>query len=52
MHTRDVHRLNFSLEIFNISIVAKVSPQQLRRTEFKFIEKYNTLSRGLNRYKC
>ena len=52
MHARDAHQMNFSLNNFSISIVAKVSPQQLRRTEFKYIDKYNTLNRGLNRYKC
>ena len=52
MHARDVHQMNFSLDSFSISIVAKVSPQHLRRTEFKYIDRYNTRSRGLNRYKC
>ena len=51
MHARDVHQMTFSLTIFSISIVKKVSPQQLRREEFKFIDKYKTSSLGLNRYK-
>ena len=51
MHARDVHQTQFSLDIFTISVVKKVSPQQLRREEFKFIEKYRTLTLGLNRYK-
>jgi hypothetical protein len=50
MHAREVHQTNFSLEIFTIAVVDKVSPQQLRRTEFKYIDKYRTLSFGLNRY--
>ena len=52
MHAQDVHQMNFSLDSFSISIVAKVSPQHIRRAEFKYIDKYNTRSRGLNRYKC
>ena len=51
MHAKDVHQMQFSLDIFTISIVKKVSPQQLRREEFKFIDKYRTISLGLNRYK-
>ena len=51
MHARDVHQTQFSLDIFTISVVKKVSPQQLRREEFKHIEKYRTLTLGLNRYK-
>jgi hypothetical protein len=51
MHAREVHQTRFSLEIFSISVVKKVSPQQLRREEFKFIDKYRTNSLGLNRYK-
>ena len=51
LHARDVHERNFSLDIFNVSVVKKVSPQQLRREEYKFIDKYRTASLGLNRYK-
>ena len=51
MHARDVHQTNFSLDIFTISVVKKVSPQQIRREEYKFIDKYKTNSFGLNRYK-
>ena len=51
MHARDVHQMNFSLTSFKISVIKKVSPQQLRREEFKFIDKYKTNSLGLNRYK-
>ena len=40
-----------SLGIFNIAVVKKVSPQRIRREEFKFIDKYRTASLGLNRYK-
>ena len=51
MHANDCHRNNFSLETFKISVVKKVSPQQLRREEFKYIDKFKTASQGLNRYK-
>ena len=51
MHAKDVHQTMFSLDIFTISVVKKVSPQQLRREEFKFIDKYRTIPLGLNRYK-
>ena len=51
MHAREVHQVQFSLDIFSISVVSKVSPQQLRREEFKYIDKYRTNSLGLNRYK-
>ena len=51
MHAWEAHRTSFSLDIFSVSLVKKVSPQQLRREEFKFIEKYRTLTHGLNRYK-
>ena len=51
LHAREDHLTNFSLDIFKVSIVKKVSPQQLRREEFKYIDKYRTISLGLNRYK-
>ena len=51
MHAKDVHNSNFSLKNFTISIVKKTSPQQIRREEFRFIEKYRTIQLGLNRYK-
>ena len=51
MHAKDVHQMNFSLNIFNIAVIKKVSPQRIRREEFKFIDKYRTASLGLNRYK-
>ena len=51
MHAKDKHQMDFSLGIFNIAVVKKVSPQRIRREEFKFIDKYRTASLGLNRYK-
>ena len=51
MHAKDSHPNNFSLDIFNVCVIKKVSPQVIRREELKFIDKYKTLSMGLNRYK-
>ena len=51
MHAREVHQTQFSLDIFTVAVVKKVSPQRLRREEYKFIDKYRTNSLGLNRYK-
>ena len=51
MHARDVHQMSFTLDIFSVAVIKKVSPQQLRREEFKFIDKFRTNSLGLNRYK-
>ena len=51
MHAREKHRNDFSLENFSVAVVKKVSPQNLRREEFRFIEKYKTIPFGLNRYK-
>ena len=52
MHAREAHGANFNLENFQISIVKKMSPQNIRREEFRFIEKYRTIQLGLNRYKA
>ena len=52
MHAREAHNTRFSLENFHISIVKQISPQSIRREEFKFIEKYRTIQLGLNRYKA
>ena len=51
MHAKDMHPNQFSLNNFSVSLVKKVSPQQLRREEFRFIDKYRTITLGLNRYK-
>ena len=51
MHAKECYQNNFCLETFGISVIKKVSPQQLRREEFKHIDKYNSASLGLNRYK-
>ena len=49
MHAKVSHPNDLSLNIFNVSVIKKVSPQRIRREEFKFIDKYRTASLGLNR---
>ena len=51
MHAREVHNTSFSLNIFSIAVIKKVSPQRLRREEYRHVEKYQTKTLGLNRYK-
>ena len=51
MHAKEAHQTQFSIDIFTVAVVKKVSPQRLRREEFKYIDKYRTNSLGLNRYK-
>ena len=51
MHSRTVHGENFNLRDFRITLVKKCSPQVIRREEFKYIDKYRTRTRGINRYK-
>ena len=46
MHARDVHQTMFSLDIFSVAVIKEVSPQRLRREEYKFIDKYRTNSLG------
>ena len=50
-HAKEAHQNDFSLSNFEITIVKQVSAQHLRRTEFKYIDKLETSSLGLNRYK-
>ena len=51
MHSHNTHRNEFSLSNFKITLVKKCSPQRIRREEFKYIDKYRTRTRGINRYK-
>ena len=51
MHARNLHGDSFSLNNFRISLIKKCSPQRIRREEFKFIDKFKTRTRGINRYK-
>ena len=51
MHAHSVHEEHFNLNDFKITLVKKCSPQRIRREEFKFIDKFRTRTRGINRYK-
>ena len=51
MHAKDMHQNQFSLNNFSVALVKKISPQQLRREEFRFIDKHRTIPFGMNRYK-
>ena len=51
MHAKDMHQNQFSLNNFSVALAKKVSPQQLRREEFRFIDKYRNIPFGMNRYK-
>ena len=50
MHAKDVHNENFNLSNFELTVVKQISPQVIRREEFRYIDKYRTNSLGLNRY--
>ena len=50
MHAYDVHNGELTLEDFNIAVMKKVTPRRLNREEHMFIDKFDTLTRGLNRY--
>ena len=52
MHAKEAHGANFNLENFQISVIKSISPQNIRREEFRYIEKYRTIQLGLNRYKA
>ena len=43
MHAKDMHAEDFSLNNFCVAVVKKASPQNLRREEFRFIDKYGTI---------
>ena len=51
MHSHNNHEEQFNLENFKITLVKKCSPQRIRREEFKYIDRYRTRTRGINRYK-
>ena len=39
MHAKNRHKDNFSLKNFSVAVIKQVSPQNLRREEFSYIEK-------------
>ena len=42
MHAKSVHPIYFDLSYFNITLWKKISPQRIRREEFKFMDKFKT----------
>ena len=51
MHAKDMHQNQFSLKNVSVVLAKNIFPQQLRREEFRFIDKYRTIPFGMNRYK-
>ena len=50
MHAYDTHGGDLTLNDFSIVVLKKVPPRRLNREEFIFIDKFDTLTKGLNRY--
>ena len=50
MHAFDTHNGDLALTDYEIAIVKRVPPRRLNREEFTFIDKYDTQTKGLNRY--
>ena len=50
MHAYDTHGGDLTLNDFSIAVLKKVPPRRLNREEFVFIDKFDTLTKGLNRY--
>ena len=52
MHAYDTHGDDLTLEDFSVAVLKKVPPRRLNREEFILIDKYDTLTKGLNRYQA
>ena len=50
MHAYDSHNGELSLNDFNIAVINKVPPRRLNREEYIYIDKFETKTKGLNRY--
>ena len=50
MHAYDTHGGDLTLEDFRVAVLKKVPPRRLNREEFILIDKFDTLTKGLNRY--
>ena len=50
MHAYDTHVGDLTLEDFSVAVLKKVPPRRLNGEEFIFIVKFDTLTKGLNRY--
>ena len=51
MHAKEMHLSNISLEHFRIGLVKQVPSRNIKREEFRYIDKFRTNTLGLNRYK-
>ena len=51
MHSKDKHSHSLSLNNFEIAIIKQVAPRNIKREEFRVVDKYRTKCLGLNRYK-
>ena len=50
MHAYDAHGGELTLNDFDVAVISKVPPRRLNREEFVFIDKFQTKTKGLNRY--
>lgn len=50
MHAYDMHDGELSLQDFSIAVIKKVTPRRLNREEHMYIDKFDTQTKGLNRY--
>ena len=50
MHAYDCHDGETNLSDYKLAVIKTVPPRRLRREEFIFIDKYETQTKGLNRY--
>ena len=50
MHAYDTHEGDITLADFSIAVLKKVPPRRLKRQEYMFIDKFDTQTKGLNRY--
>ena len=51
MHAKDKHPNNMGLENLRISVVKETSPRNIKREEFRMVDKYRIKFLGLNRFK-
>ena len=49
-HAYDAHGGNLTLDDFSVAVLKKVTPRRLKREEHMFIDKFETQTKGLNRY--
>ena len=50
MHAYDTHDGDLTISDYSIAVLKKVPPRRLNREEHMFIDKFETQTRGLNRY--